>query len=137
MLYCEAKMKTFSFIDKVVEVKKGQSLTALFTLHGNEEFLKDHFPGFPIMPGVLLLESLKQAGSELLRQTSGSGPHRLVDVQAAKFGQFVKPGTQLKLFVQLVRFENARADFEGRVDWLDGLGGSGKAISANFALTSV
>ena len=123
-------------MDKVVEVKKGQSLTALFTLQGNEEFLKDHFPGFPIMPGVLLLESLKQAGSELLKQTSGSGPHRLVEVQTAKFGQFVKPGTRLKLFVQLVRVENARADFEGRVDWIDATGGSGKAISANFALTS-
>ena len=137
MLYCGAKLKVFSFVDKITEVKKGESLTAFFTLQGNEEFLKDHFPDFPVMPGVLLLESLKQAGSELLRQTSGNGPHRLVEVQAAKFGQFAKPGTQLKLFVRLVKLESARADFEGRVDWMESSGVGGKAISADFALASI
>ena len=60
------KLYLFGFIDKISEVEKDQSITAFFTLKGSEEFLQDHFEGFPVMPGVLLLESLKQAATLII-----------------------------------------------------------------------
>ena len=63
----------FCFIDKVVEIRKNEFLTAVFKLKGSEEFLKDHFEGFPVMPGVLLLEALKQASERLWAASGKAG----------------------------------------------------------------
>ncbi len=65
-------MSVFSFVDRIVEFKKNESLTAHFTLRGDEEFLEDHFNGFPVMPGVLLLEAVKQAAAAFLEMTGRS-----------------------------------------------------------------
>lgn len=125
-------MKVFSFIDHIVELKKNESLTASYTLRGDEEFLKDHFRDFPVMPGVLMLESLKQAASELLTASFDRDrtSYRLVSVEEAKFGQFVKPGNTLKLSVKLLRTERSAYFFDGRADLVSG----GRAISAAFCL---
>ena len=131
-------MSVFSFIDNVSEVEKGQSITAFFTLKGDEEFLLDHFEGFPVMPGVLLLESLKQAAQALLLRSAGNGTaYRLSELKEAKFGQFVKPGGKLQLSVKLVHREDSRADFEGRVN-LTGDGTPGpRVLQASFSLVPV
>jgi len=130
-------LSVFSFIDKISEVEKDQSITAFFTLKGNEEFLQDHFETFPVMPGVLLLESLKQAGALLLGGWANSegAQFRLDEVQEVKFGQFVKPGNLLRIFARLVRKEGSRAFLEGRMD-LMGENGSpvGRALMASFSL---
>ena len=131
-------MASFSFIDSVSEVKRNESLTAFFTLKGSEEFLEDHFVGFPVMPGVLLLESLKQTAAMLLASSSnanGGVLYRLTEVDEAKFGQFVRPGSQLKLFVKLVPDKkNIAAKFEGRIDFMQNKVQAGKAFSAVFSL---
>lgn len=113
-------MSVFSFVDNVSEAEIGQSITAFFTLTGGEEFLLDHFKGFPVMPGVLLLESLKQTACVLLKK-EGAGSYRLDGVQQVKFGQFVKPGTQMQLNVRLTGREAARVHFEGRVHLVENL----------------
>lgn len=132
-------MSIFCFIDKVTEVKKNQSLTAFYTLKSSEEFLKDHFNGFPVMPGVLLLESLKQAASTLLTLSEGvkDSFYRLVNAEDIRFGQFVKPGNSLKLSVQLLKREGSFIFFEGRIDLVNenSSGNARKALTANFALT--
>ena len=103
------------------EVEKGQSITAFFTLKGDEEFLLDHFEGFPVMPGVLLLEALKQAACALLKSETGNGSvYRLAAVHGVKFGQFVKPGSRFEISVRLTRREGRRADFEGRARLVEG-----------------
>ena len=126
-------------MDKVVDLKKNESLTAVYTLNGREEFLKDHFSGFPVMPGVLLLESLKQTASALL--TLSGGPkerfYRFTRVQDVKFGQFVKPGSELKLFVRLLEKEGDKRCFEGRIDLTVQGVFAGKALSAWMELTGV
>ncbi|MGH7198275.1 MAG: 3-hydroxyacyl-ACP dehydratase FabZ family protein [Candidatus Omnitrophota bacterium] len=131
----------FCFIDKVAEVKKNQSLTALFTLTGSEEFLQDHFSGFPVMPGVLLLECLKQAAESLLALSgkAQAPPYRLTGVEDIRFGQFVKPGSDLKIFVQQLAGEGDAFSFEGRIDLLDGPDGASgkKALTARITLAPV
>ena len=57
----------FNLIDKIVEVQAGVSLKALKNLTLGEEYLADHFPTFPVMPGVLMLQTLVEAGAWLLR----------------------------------------------------------------------
>ena len=59
----------FVLIDRILDVQPGQSLVAVKNLSLAEEYLADHFPGFPVMPGVLMLEALTQAGAWLIRET--------------------------------------------------------------------
>lgn len=132
-------MSVFCFIDRIAEIRKKESLTAFFKLKGSEEFLKDHFDGFPVMPGVLLLESLRQAASSLLVLSGDFEEtfYRFAQVEAVKFGQFVKPGSVLKLWVHFVKKEKNELFFDGRIDLVSGGISSGKALTANFSLLPV
>lgn len=89
------------------------------------------------MPGVLLLETVKQAAVSLLHLSDGSGDkkYRLTDVEEARFGQFVKPGTQLKVSVRLLRREATKNFFDGRIDLM--APPFGKTLTATLALTQV
>ena len=130
-------MSVFSFIDKVIEFKKDDSLTTYFTLTGKEEFLEDHFKNFPVMPGVLLLEMAKQAAGTLLQLSDGSSKknYRLTSAEEVRFGQFVKPGSQLKISVRLLKREAESDLFDGRIDLMSPP--SGKALSATLVLAPV
>src|SRR5690606_5841446 len=76
----------------------GESITALKNLTSAEEYLADHFPGFPIMPGVLMVESLVQTGAWLMRYTENFAYSTILlkEVRAVKFSNFVKPGETLR-----------------------------------------
>ncbi len=129
-------MSVFGFIDKITEFKKDESLTASYTLTGKEEFLEDHFKGFPVMPGVLLLEMAKQAAASLLRQSSGEKrPCRLKRAKDVRFDHFVKPGSELKVFVRLLKIESGASVFDGRIDLTSAP--FGKVLSANMTLIPV
>ena len=134
-------MSVFCFIDKITELERNQSVTALYTLKGNEEFLKDHFADFPVMPGVLLVEALKQAASELLVSSRQTGPkfYRLVEAQEVKFGQFVRPGTSLRIMARMLKEEANRNFFEGRIDAFvtENSGSTRKVLTANLSLEPV
>src|ERR1700710_2199370 len=94
----------FVLIGRIPEIKTGQSLVAVKNLSLAEEYLADHFPGFPVMPGVLMLEALTQAGAWLIRETEDFA-HSVVVLKSAKtikYGSFVEPGRQLQLRVDLV-----------------------------------
>ena len=93
-------------VDRVIEVEAGRRLAALKNVTINEEFFRGHFPGSPIMPGVLILEALAQAAGLLASATiEGRGqvfPY-LVGVDEVKFRRPVVPGDQLRLDVTLVQ----------------------------------
>src|SRR3954471_5783376 len=94
----------FVLIDRITELHPGQNVVAVKNLSLSEEYLADHFPGFPVMPGVLMLEALAQAGAWLIRATEDFA-HSVVLLKGAKtikFGSFVEPGRQLQLRVELV-----------------------------------
>ena len=130
-------MSVFGFIDEVAEFKKDDTLTAYYTLTGKEEFLKDHFKNFPVMPGVLLLEMATQAAGKLLQLSSGSGgqTYRLAGAEEVRFGQFVKPGSQLKVSVRLLKRVAGTDQFDGRIDLMSSP--FGKALSATLTMTPV
>ena len=130
-------MSVFGFIDKVAEFERNDSLAAYYTLTGKEEFLKDHFKNFPVMPGVLLLEMAKQAAGSLLQLSDGSGKknYRLTGAEEVRFGQFVKPGSQLKILVRLLKRQADSDLFDGRIDLMSPP--FGKALSATLVLAPV
>ena len=94
----------FSMIDRIVSYEKGKRITAMKTLSLCEEYLADHFPSFPIMPGVLMLEAMAEAGAWLLRLSEGfsHSVFLLREVRAVRYGSVVTPGDELWLEVAIV-----------------------------------
>jgi len=97
----------FLLIDRVTEMEKGQSMSALKNVTANEPYFQGHFPGLPIMPGVLILESMAQATGLLAFYSMGEGReskiYMLVGIDKARFRGQVIPGDQLILNVSLKR----------------------------------
>lgn len=90
----------FLFVDKIIE-RTDKSITTSLKVTGNEDFFKGHFPGNPIMPGVLLQEALFQSGAALMAGREGGGLGVVTRVQNAKFKNMVKPGEELIMEVEL------------------------------------
>jgi 3-hydroxyacyl-[acyl-carrier-protein] dehydratase len=106
----------FHLIDRIVEVCPGRSLRAIKNLTLGEEYLADHFPGFPVMPGVLMLQTLVEAGAWLLRLTDDFS-HSVValrEVRNIKYGAFMEPGKQMQVAVELSERQNGLASFKGK-----------------------
>ncbi|MAI67517.1 MAG: hypothetical protein CMJ26_06545 [Phycisphaerae bacterium] len=97
----------FDLVDQILEQGDGRIVTIKQVTQA-EEYLEDHFPSFPILPGVLMLEAMVQAGSKLCSK----GDNRLVlgEVKAIKYGAMVKPGDRLKCEVNIVK-ENPDGSF--------------------------
>ncbi len=97
----------FLLVDRVVEIEQGKSLTAIKNVTVNEPFFEGHFPGQPIMPGVLVLEAMAQATGLLAFSDMGdahkSKLYMLVGIDKARFRNQVIPGDQLLLTVTLMR----------------------------------
>ncbi|NLS92921.1 MAG: beta-hydroxyacyl-ACP dehydratase [Planctomycetaceae bacterium] len=94
----------FSLIDRIDVLEPGKRIAAVKSLSMAEEYLADHFPGFPVMPGVLMLEAMTQASAWLVRVTEDFA-HSMVVLQEArnvKYGQFVRPGQTLEVSAQIV-----------------------------------
>jgi 3-hydroxyacyl-[acyl-carrier-protein] dehydratase len=106
----------FVLIDRITDLQPGRSLVAVKNLSLAEEYLADHFPGFPVMPGVLMLEALTQAGAWLIRETEDFA-HSVIVLKSAKtikYGSFVEPGRQLELRVELVENGEHETTFKGK-----------------------
>lgn len=87
----------FAQIDRIVSLIPGDSVRAIKGLALSEEYLQDHFPRFPVMPGVLMLEAIFQASAWLTRVTDDFrySMVKLVEARNIKFQGFVQPGDQL------------------------------------------
>ena len=112
----------FLLVDRVLDFEEGRFLRAVKNVSVNEPFFQGHFPGKPVMPGVLVIEALAQAGG-LLTQLSRDAADEaqlfyLVKVDNAKFSRIVVPGDRLDLDVELKRQIRNMAQYVGiaRVD---------------------
>ncbi|MGE0826828.1 MAG: 3-hydroxyacyl-ACP dehydratase FabZ [Candidatus Binatia bacterium] len=102
----------FLLVDRVVEVEAGKRIVAIKNVTVNEPFFAGHFPGRPIMPGVLLCEAVVQAGGILACLTSAETNERgqiamLTALDRVRFRQQVTPGDQLRLEAETVRRRGA------------------------------
>ena len=97
-------------LDKILSLEPGKQLVAERTLRGDEEYLRDHFPRFPVMPGVMMLEALHQAAVWLVR-TGDRFESPLVllrEVRSVKFGDFLAPGDKLTITAEAVKQDGSR-----------------------------
>ena len=94
----------FTLIDRIIELEPGSRITATKSLTLGEEYLLDHFPHFPVMPGVLMLEAMTQAGAWLVRASEDFAHSMVVLKQASnvKYAQFVEPGQTLTVTAEIV-----------------------------------
>ena len=93
----------FTLLDRVTAIDPGKSITAIKTLSLSEEYLADHFPCFPVMPGVMMLESMTQAAAWAIRLGEDFA-HSIVVLREArnvKYGDFVEPGKVLTVTAEI------------------------------------
>lgn len=104
----------FDLVDRVIE-HSGQRLVSVKQVSAAEEYLQDHFAGFPVLPGVMMLEAMVQAGRRLLELSETPGASRLVlgGVRALKYGRFVRPGEVLRVEVVLGKSGEGAYEFKG------------------------
>ena len=105
----------FELTDRVLSVVPGRSLRAMKSLTLAEEYLQDHFPGRPVMPGVMMVETMVQACAWMIRLETDFEPSIVVLREARKVNYigFVRPGDVLTVDVTLLKMGDGRARFKG------------------------
>jgi 3-hydroxyacyl-[acyl-carrier-protein] dehydratase len=115
----------FLLLDRIIEFTPQKRIVAVKNVTANEPFFQGHFPGFPIMPGVLVLEALAQAGALMILHEDAATPtgatapggERLIyftGVDGCRFRSPVVPGDQLRLEVEVLRFRSTAGRMQGR-----------------------
>lgn len=112
----------FLLIDRVLEIKRKERIVAIKNVTINEPFFSGHFPGLPIMPGVLIVEAIAQAGGALLLTEVADRSDKVIlftGIDRAKFRKPVGPGDQLRMEVEITGWRAAArfiaAKMHGRV----------------------
>ncbi len=107
----------FLLVDRVIDLEPGKSIRAIKNVTANESFFEGHFPDIKIMPGVLIVEALAQAGGILL-YNSLDEPHKklvvLSKLQNVKFRRIVVPGDQIELIAEIRKARAKFATIKGR-----------------------
>jgi len=108
----------FLLIDRVLEIERKKKIVALKNVSINEPFFSGHFPGFPIMPGVLIVEAMAQAGGALLLTEIEDRNDKLIvftGIEKARFRRPVLPGDQLRLEVEMLSWKAISSRFAVRI----------------------
>src|SRR5690348_12495458 len=108
----------FLLIDRVVDLTRRQRVVAIKNVTFNEPFFQGHFPGYPIMPGVLIVEAIAQAGGALLLTEIPDRDQKLMlftGIERAKFRKPVTPGDQLRVEVDVLAWRSTAVKMQGNV----------------------
>lgn len=122
----------FGFVDSIIELTRGKRIVAIKAVSLAEEYLSDHFPTFPVLPGVLMLEALTEAAAWLVRDALDFLPS-VVLLQRAKnviYKDFVRPGTLLRVEVDCRRLGKNASEFSGV-----GFCRENEVVKARFSMT--
>ena len=107
----------FLFVDEVTDIEPGRRLVALKRVRADEPFFAGHFPGAPVMPGVLIVEALAQAGALLLFREIPDRESKLLffaGIDQARFRAPVFPGDDLRLEIEVLSFRGSRSKMTGK-----------------------
>jgi len=127
----------FDLVDRVLE-QTPERIVTLKHISAAEEYLQDHFPTFPVLPGVMMLEAMVQAARKLVGDTPT--PMVLGLVRALKYGQFVRPGSSLRVEITRGKTgEDGSIDFKGEALLVEpgAIGEHPTAVSGRFSLRPV
>jgi len=99
----------FLLVDRVLELEEGKRAVAIKNVTINEEFFNGHFPNYPVMPGVLIVEALAQVSAIIMLTKEGNEGRLglLAGIDQCRFKKQVKPGDQLRLEVEITRLKGA------------------------------
>jgi 3-hydroxyacyl-[acyl-carrier-protein] dehydratase len=118
----------FELIDAVLE-RESDRLVAIKSVTNAEEYLGDHFPGFPVLPGVMMIETLVQAARQLLDDANSPRPWVLAEVRNIRYGNMVRPAQQLRVEVKRLKVDGDRHTFQGL-----GTVGDDKVVQGRFVM---
>ncbi|MBG9755012.1 3-hydroxyacyl-ACP dehydratase FabZ [Lysinibacillus sphaericus] len=99
----------FLLVDRIVELEEGERAVGLKNVTINEEFFNGHFPQYPVMPGVLIVEALAQVSAVIMLTKEGNEGRLglLAGIDECRFKKQVKPGDQLRLEVEITRIKGS------------------------------
>ena len=123
----------FLLVDRVIEVVPGQRIVAIKNVTINEPFFQGHFPGAPVMPGVLIIEALAQAGAVLLLSDIPDRASKLVyftGIDEARFRRPVVPGDQIRLTMEVLKLRSRTCKMRGTADVEGELAAEAEIMSA-------
>lgn len=128
----------FSLIDKVTHIEPGVRIRATKALSIAEEYLRDHFPLFPVMPGVLMLEAMYEASAWLVRYSENfqHSAVLLAEARNIKYADFVQPGKLLEVTAEVLKQDDRTTTLKasGEVDGIIAV--SGRLILERFQLSN-
>lgn len=109
----------FLLLDRIVELQAGRRIVAIKNVSFNEPFFQGHFPGAPVMPGVLIIEAMAQAGAVLLLHDMPGRESKLVyftGIDNARFRRIVVPGDQLRLTLEVLKLRSRSCKMKGTAE---------------------
>lgn len=128
----------FRLLDEIIELAPGTRIKARKKLRPEEDYLKDHFPKFPVMPGVLMLEALFQASAWLVRKSEDfANPIVLLkEARNIKYADFVAPDQTLTVTAEIIKHDDQTTTLKGQGAVEDSVAVSGRLILERFQLGS-